>query len=155
VPFERLVDPEAVANWPQTLGRDGARTPMPWKADAPFAGFSTVEPWLPIDVRHPGMAVDVQESDPTSMLHATRRILALRRAHPALKTGDMTVLTTEPLLSFSREGDGESLLAVFNLGHETQTWVQPEGYSIIDVVYRGEAGTLPPLGGVLLRKQVI
>lgn len=67
----------------------------------------------------------------------------------------MTVLTTEPLLSFSREGDDESLLAVFNLGHEPQTWVQPEGYSIIDAVYRGEAGTLPPLGGVLLRKQVI
>ncbi|MNY22191.1 Oligo-1,6-glucosidase 1 [compost metagenome] len=155
VPFERLVDPEAVANWPQTLGRDGARTPMPWKADAPFAGFSTVEPWLPIDVRHPALAADVQEADPASMLHATRRILALRRAHPALKAGDMTVLTTEPLLSFIREGDGESLLAAFNLGHEPQTWAPPEGYSIIDAVYRGEAGTLPPLGGVLLRKQVI
>ena len=28
VPFERLVDPEAIKNWPKTLGRDGARTPM-------------------------------------------------------------------------------------------------------------------------------
>ena len=27
VPFEHLQDPEAIANWPQTLGRDGARTP--------------------------------------------------------------------------------------------------------------------------------
>ena len=154
VPFERLVDPEAVANWPQTLGRDGARTPMPWKADAPFAGFSTVEPWLPIDVRHAALAVDVQEADPTSMLNATRRILALRRAHPALKRGDMTVLTTEPLLIFSREDGGETLLAVFNLEHEPQTWEQPEGYTVIDAVYMGEANTLPPLGGVLLRKQL-
>ena len=32
VPFELLQDPEAIANWPQTLGRDGARTPMPWRA---------------------------------------------------------------------------------------------------------------------------
>ncbi|MBU2417894.1 MAG: alpha-glucosidase, partial [Alphaproteobacteria bacterium] len=47
VPFDRLVDPEAIANWPQTLGRDGARTPMPWSADQPHAGFSTAEPWLP------------------------------------------------------------------------------------------------------------
>ena len=31
VPFERLQDPEAIANWPQTLSRDGARTPMPWQ----------------------------------------------------------------------------------------------------------------------------
>ena len=39
VPFDRLVDPEAIANWPETLGRDGARTPMPWTADAPQAGL--------------------------------------------------------------------------------------------------------------------
>ncbi|MGH7019731.1 MAG: alpha-amylase family glycosyl hydrolase [Brevundimonas sp.] len=153
VPFERLVDPEAIANWPQTLGRDGARTPMPWTADAAFAGFSSVEPWLPIDARHPALAVDLQEADPASMLYATRRILALRRAHPALKLGDMTVQATEPLLVFSREGGGESLLAVFNLGHEAQAWTAPEGYTVIDAVYAGAAGSLPPLGGVLLRKQ--
>ena len=152
VPFERLVDPEAIANWPQTLGRDGARTPMPWTTDAPFAGFSTVEPWLPIDARHTAMAVEVQAADPASMLHATRRILALRRAHPALRLGDMVVLATEPLLIFSREGGGETLLAVFNLGHEAQAWAAPEGYTVIDAVYSGQAGTLPPLGGVLLRK---
>jgi len=99
------------------------------------------------------LAVDVQDADPESMLKATRRILALRRAHPALKLGDMTVLTTEPLLVFSREGGGEALLAVFNLGHEPQAWAPPKGYIVIDAAYNGEAGTLPPLGGVLLRKQ--
>ena len=30
IPFEMLHDPEAIANWPLTLSRDGARTPMPW-----------------------------------------------------------------------------------------------------------------------------
>ncbi|MFK0298333.1 alpha-amylase family glycosyl hydrolase [Brevundimonas sp. NPDC090276] len=153
VPFERLVDPEAIANWPQTLGRDGARTPMPWRSDAANAGFSTVEPWLPIDARHPALAVDAQEADPASMLHATRRILALRRVHPALRTGTMTMLATDPLLVFSREDEGETLLAVFNLGHEAQAWVAPEGYTVIDAVYSGAAGSLPPLGGVLLHKQ--
>ena len=153
VPYDRLVDPEAIANWPQTLGRDGARTPMPWSVDAPFAGFSTTEPWLPIEARHPAMAVDVQDADPASMLHATRRILALRRAHPALRLGDMTVLATDPLLVFSRKGGGEALLAVFNLGHEAQAWTAPEGYIVIDAVYSGEAGSLAPLGGVLLRKE--
>ena len=33
VPFDRLQDPEAIANWPLTLSRDGARTPMPWDAN--------------------------------------------------------------------------------------------------------------------------
>ena len=40
VPFERLRDPEAIANWPRTLGRDGARTPIPWRADLAHGGFS-------------------------------------------------------------------------------------------------------------------
>ena len=40
MPFDRLQDPEAIANWPQTLSRDGARTPMPWRSDArPTSAF--------------------------------------------------------------------------------------------------------------------
>ena len=34
VAFADLQDPEAITNWPHTLGRDGARTPMPWAAQA-------------------------------------------------------------------------------------------------------------------------
>ena len=155
VPFERLLDPEAIANWPQTLGRDGARTPMPWRADAPFAGFSTVEPWLPVDARHPALSVDVQNADPRSMLNAARRILALRRAHPALRIGEMKMLTTGPVLTFTREGGDETLLAAFNLGHEAQEWTAPEGFAVIDSVNPGKTGSLPPLGGVLLRRQTV
>jgi alpha-glucosidase len=87
-PFERLQDPEAIANWPQTLGRDGARTPMPWIGRAHLnAGFSAVEPWLPVDPEHLPLAVDAQEADPAST--STRRppLIALRRAYPALRTG--------------------------------------------------------------------
>ena len=68
VPFERLQDPEAIANWPLTLGRDGARTPMPWVSGAVNAGFSEVEPWLPVDPAHLPLAVDAQEADPASTL---------------------------------------------------------------------------------------
>ncbi|MFZ4166019.1 alpha-glucosidase [Brevundimonas sp. NPDC058933] len=153
VPYDRLVDPEAIVNWPQTLGRDGARTPMPWSATAPFAGFSTVEPWLPVDPRHPAMAVETQDADPASMLNATRRILALRHAHPALKVGDMTVQSIEPVLVFTREGAGERLIAAFNLSHEDQSWTAPEGYSLIDAVNPGHLpGVLPPLGAVLMKQ---
>ena len=130
VPFERLVDPEAIANWPQTLGRDGARTPMPWVAAAPNAGFSTVEPWLPVDPRHLPLSVDAQEADPTSVLHAARRIIALRQAHPALRTGGLEIESADDLVIFRRferaEG-GERLLCVFNLGFEAVDWSPPTG----------------------------
>jgi alpha-glucosidase len=153
VPFERLVDPEAIANWPQTLGRDGARTPMPWSADAPNGGFSTVEPWLPVDPRHPPLAVAAQEADPASMLHTARRILALRRTHPALRTGAMAVGEPGgPLLTLTRSGAGEQLMAVFNLGHEGVDWTPPAGWTVVEAVNGAGAGALAPLAGVLLAR---
>ena len=154
VPFERLVDPEAIANWPQTLGRDGARTPMPWVASAPNAGFSTAEPWLPVDPRHLSLAVDAQEADPTSILHAARRIIALRQAHPALRTGGLEIESAGDLLAFRRferaEG-GERLLCVFNLGFEAADWSAPAGARRIAAVNWTEAdgSTLRPLAGLI------
>ncbi len=142
VPFERLVDPEAIANWPETLGRDGARTPIPWVASAPNAGFSTVEPWLPVDPRHLALAVDAQEADPTSILHAARRIIALRQAHPALRTGGLEIESAGDLVVFRRferaEG-GERLLCVFNLGFEALDWSAPAGARRIAAVNWTEA----------------
>ena len=31
IPFERLQDPYGIAFWPEFKGRDGCRTPMPWR----------------------------------------------------------------------------------------------------------------------------
>ena len=153
VPFERLVDPEAIANWPQTLGRDGARTPMPWRADEPFAGFSTTEPWLPLDPRHRPLALDRQEQDPASMLHATRRLVALRKTRPALARGEMRLLDSAgEVLCFERSLNGERLLCVFNLGHDAAPWTRPSGFSVVEQVNIGSAspGQLPPMAGLVL-----
>ncbi|WP_428151954.1 alpha-amylase family glycosyl hydrolase [Brevundimonas sp.] len=156
VPFERLVDPEAIANWPETLGRDGARTPMPWKTNDGFAGFSTVEPWLPVDPRHRILAVEAQETDPGSTLNLARRLIGLRRAHPALRLGSMTIReATEDLLLFERETEGETLLCVFNLGHADVAWSRPAGWSVVEAVNQPDArsGTLTPLSGLILARE--
>src|SRR4029450_13737476 len=60
VPFDRLQDPEAIANWPQTLSRDGVRTPMPWCACEPGHGFTSGRPWLPFGADHAALSVDRQ-----------------------------------------------------------------------------------------------
>ena len=117
VPFERLQDPEAIANWPLTLGRDGARTPMPWSAAEPHAGFSSGEPWLPIDPGHVALAVDMQQRDPGSVLHATRALLAIRRSHPALIDGEIEFLAApQPMLLYERSRGGARVRCAFNLG---------------------------------------
>ncbi|GLS00210.1 alpha-glucosidase [Brevundimonas denitrificans] len=155
VPFDRLVDPEAIANWPETLGRDGARTPMPWRADAPHAGFSTTEPWLPVDPRHPPLAVDRQDADPASLLNLTRRLIALRKREPALRLGSLRFLDAPaPLLAFERRAGDDVLTCVFNLGHAPVAWT-PDGRAApveavnIDGVPTGD---LPPLSGRITRR---
>tara|TARA_R110002012_G_C11677044_1_gene613915 strand:- start:30966 stop:32603 length:1638 start_codon:yes stop_codon:yes gene_type:complete len=153
VPFDRLVDPEAIANWPATLGRDGARTPMPWHADQSHAGFSTTEPWLPVDPRHVPLSVDVQEHDPRSTLNVARRLIRLRRNHSALRVGNLTpVEAPEPLLVFERGQSPTRLLCAFNLGHETTAWSPPTSWRVVEAVNLdgAPAGTLPPLAGLLL-----
>ena len=153
VPFDRLMDPEAIVNWPQTLGRDGARTPMPWTSQAPWGGFSTTEPWLPVDPRHLGLSVEAQERDPASTLNIARRLVAMRKDHEVLRTGAMRVVDCEaPLLIFERQEGDARLLCAFNLGHEPASWSAPAGAVLIEAVnVEGPlGGSLPPLAGVVV-----
>lgn len=47
IPREHIEDPMHARSGGVDPGRDGCRVPLPWTADAPHAGFSTGEPWLP------------------------------------------------------------------------------------------------------------
>ena len=116
VPFHRLQDPEAIANWPQTLSRDGARTPMPWQSGAPQLGFSDVEPWLPVGESHALLAVDLQHSSTDSLLRFTTKALEVRNAYPALRVGSFEVIEADDrVLVFERVASGERLRCTFNL----------------------------------------
>jgi alpha-glucosidase len=149
--FADLQDPEAIANWPLTLSRDGVRTPMPWSADAPATGFTTGKPWLPIGPDHPALAVDRQSADPGSLLHLTRTLIALRHAHPALAIGTMTVLhADEQLLVFERCGDGETLRCAFNLGDTPRSLPHGGGYRLLQSVNGATVELLPPFGALIV-----
>jgi alpha-glucosidase len=127
VPFDRLQDPEAIANWPHTLSRDGARTPMPWSADAPNLGFSDVGPWLPLGDGHRALAVDRQSAEAGSLLAFTRECLALRSAYAALHHGKITVVEAGlQRLIFDRRNGGETLRCTFNLS-DANVPFQPSG----------------------------
>jgi alpha-glucosidase len=59
---------------------------MPW-SPGPGAGFSTADPWLPPASDDPGLTVERQRDDPSSMLNLVRSAIALRRRTPALAVG--------------------------------------------------------------------
>ena len=158
IPFDRLRDPEAVANWPLTLGRDGARTPMPWAAGAAQLDFSTGEPWLPFGPDHAALAVDRQEADAGSMLALTRRLLAMRRAHPALRTGAIRFLeASDSVLAFERGSGDDTLLCVFNLSPQVQAWQpdEPDRWQVIEQVGSVDGWSFGPFAALLARASMV
>ena len=116
IAFEDLQDPEAIANWPETLGRDGARTPMPWSKGNDYAGFGTAKPWLPVDPAHARRAVELQDGQDSSTLEFYKTLIALRRDSAPLRAGDMDIIyDDQELLILRRHAGAQIVLALFNL----------------------------------------
>jgi len=116
LPYESLRDPYGIAFWPAFKGRDGCRTPMPWDSNERAGFTSAEEPWLPVPAQHLTLSVAAQERDATSALHGFRRLLAWRKQHPLLISGDIEFLaSTDAVLAFRRFEGADALLAAFNL----------------------------------------
>jgi len=152
IPFEKLHDPEAVANWPLTLSRDGARTPMPWSSSETHGGFCSAEPWLPLGEENMACAVDIQRADPGSLLNATRAAIALRGAHPALHHGRVRSCRADgDLLDLVRECEGETIRCLFNLGAETIPLAAGEG-RVLTAVNGAGRERLPPYAALVMEE---
>jgi alpha-glucosidase len=156
VDLAHLQDPFGRAYWPEFKGRDGCRTPLPWTAEGPAAGFSrTAGPtWLPIDPAHRRLAIDRQDADAASMLHATRRLIAWRKAHPVLRLGALTVrrAVAPPLLVVERgAGTADALVLIFNLSAaETPLPADLAAGESLPGVAGPAGGVLPPWGAAVL-----
>ncbi|MCA1660833.1 MAG: DUF3459 domain-containing protein [Novosphingobium sp.] len=134
IPPERIRDPQHFRQPHLGIGRDRSRTPMPWDA-SPFAGFSAVEPWLPLNPDWPRRNVANQAGDPGSMLALYRRLLGLRRAHPALSVGSLHLLEAEDeVLAYERRAGDERLLVALNLGSAPRRLPLPTDAAIDETV---------------------
>jgi alpha-glucosidase len=115
IPPDRIRDPQHFRQPALNIGRDRSRTPMPWDA-SPNAGFSTGEPWLPLNHDWLTRNVAAQDADAQSILNLYRDLLALRRATPALAVGDFALVDApNGVLAYRREHDGKPLLILLNL----------------------------------------
>ena len=149
VPFEQMQDPFGKYVWPEDVGRDGCRTPLPWEKAKANGGFSEKEPWLPVPQDNQDKAVDVQEENKDSPLNFFRNFIKWRKQHQALITGDIRFLDTpEPILAFARE----KTLTVFNMGGKIESYTIPAGTKPLEghgLPYELASTllTLPPFGG--------
>jgi maltose alpha-D-glucosyltransferase/alpha-amylase len=108
--------------------RNGVRTPMQWSGNR-NAGFSAANPqrlYLPVisdpEYRYEAVNVESQEHNPSSLLWWVRRLVNLRRRHPAFGRGALTPVESgnSKVLTFLREHDGERLLVAANLSRFAQ-----------------------------------
>ena len=123
IPASWVQDPRELREPGLGLGRDPVRTPMPWDV-TPNAGFTTGAPWLPLNADWATRNVAQLAAAPGSILALHERLLALRRAHPALSIGDITLLdavdAAPDVLVYERHHDGDRLLVALNFGSSSQ-----------------------------------
>jgi alpha-glucosidase len=108
------------------VGRDPERTPLQWNA-GPNAGFTAGKPWLPIAKDFPHVNVAAQQGDSRSMLTLHRKLIELRREHPALSVGDYRhVYTDDYVIMYDRLIEDERFRVALNLSHAPQrlAWEQ-------------------------------
>jgi alpha-glucosidase len=141
IPPERVQDPFEKNVPGFGLGRDGCRTPMQWDASR-FAGFSQVEPWLPLTDDFMSRNVATERSDAGSLYNLYRRLIALRRAHPALATGSYRPVTAEgDVLAYTREQGGERFVVALNFGAGPAAVALPDGQGTVALsVFGGRGG---------------
>jgi maltose alpha-D-glucosyltransferase/alpha-amylase len=135
--------------------RDSLRTPMQWNGDR-NAGFSEADReqlYLPVvtDPEHHYEAVNVavQQANSHSLLWWMKRLIALRKRHPAFGRGDVRFLAPENrhILAFVRSLGDETILVVANLSRFFQpvelNLAGHEGRQPIEMFGRIE---FPPIG---------
>jgi len=91
--------------------------------------------------------------EPHSILALYRRLLAVRRAQPALAIGDFALLDSEgDVLAYERRHGAERLIVALNLGTHSQRLELPDWASDCRVLLSTVADTaLAGNGAVLLR----
>ncbi|RMB57776.1 glycoside hydrolase family 13 protein [Tessaracoccus antarcticus] len=151
-----LQDPMVARSGGTNPGRDGCRVPLPWRANAPGLGFSTVPPtaapWLPQPSRWADQAVDVQQHQPHSTLALYRRALLLRRQYFAHDDPVVEWLDRGPDVLALRRGSG--VQCIVNMG--TRNHLLPAGDQILitsDSAAPGDTRILRPNTAVWWRSR--
>jgi maltose alpha-D-glucosyltransferase/alpha-amylase len=113
--------------------RNGVRTPMQWNSDR-NAGFSKAVPaqlYFPVIMDpvwgYQAVNVEAQQSDPSSLLHWTRNMIALRKIFQVFGRGTLEFLhpANRKVLAYIRsytgeDGHSETVLCVANLSRFAQ-----------------------------------
>lgn len=138
--------------------RDLERTPMQWN-NSKYAGFSDVEPWLPVHENRQTVNVTNQIEQSKSILSMHHKILKLRQAMPILVKGSLEPVDIGNglILALKRTYEGRRAYILVNFANAEQYAILPEQGRIItsthpwvDMYMNDRNITLPGHAGVLV-----
>ena len=117
---------------------------MPWSSGA-GSGFTTGDPWLRLGPDAETRNVAAQISEPTSILSAYRRLIALRAATPALQVGAFHPESqgAGDVVAYTRELPDQVILVVLDLGRKGSRWHLPRRSGVTG--WRTLFGTSPAM----------
>ncbi len=134
-------------------GRDGCRAPIPWEA-RPGHGWGDSTPWLPWPPDASSRNAEVLRADGASILHLYRRLLAARRASPALRLGAWTpVAAPAGVLAYRRACGDDARVVLVNFGDQSADCPLAGAWQV-EVASDGR-GEERPYGGRLAPEQAL
>ncbi len=140
--------------------RDNGRTPMQWSGET-NAGFTHGTPWISIPENYHTINVAAEMKDEDSILYYYRKLIALRKAEPAVAEGNIEFLEeTDPqILAYRRSLGDEEIVVINNFGNEKKKLDHPVGgaeYQILLSNYpdqeKGEISRLRPYESIVLKR---
>jgi alpha-glucosidase len=113
-------DVNALLNKHKMENRDNSRTPMQWN-DEPFAGFSTVEPWFPVNPNYKNINVAKQQEDKHSILTFYKDLIKLKKSDDLYTYGNFELVDADnpKVFAYTRTLNNKRALIVGNLSNET------------------------------------
>ncbi|MBV8521205.1 MAG: alpha-amylase [Acetobacteraceae bacterium] len=120
IPPDEVQDPLGLNIPGFGLGRDPARTPMPWTSER-HGGFTEGHPWLRLNDDLRSLNVSAQSAEPESMLSLYKALLRLRRESAALSMGTFRLKAAEDgVLAYTRELGEQQMLVTLNMTDREQ-----------------------------------
>jgi alpha-glucosidase len=108
------------------VSRDPQRTPMQWDTTT-YSGFSSHEPWLPVNPNYKKINVETEKEDKFSMLFLYKNLLHLRKTKLSLLDGRYFTVNVEQdnVFSYMRSYGDEQILILLNFSNEKQSFELP------------------------------
>ncbi|HEX9827026.1 MAG TPA: alpha-glucosidase [Flavobacteriaceae bacterium] len=139
--------------------RDNGRTPMQWD-DLEHAGFTSGNPWLPVNDNYKDINVSVEDKKPNSILNHFRNMVKLRKENPVLIYGAYRLLEANhpDIYAYTRALDNQKMLVLLNFTNHNSIIQLAEAKSVKNTLInnyeslsiKNEKITLEPYQAVIL-----